>query len=387
MPVSELHHNKRKRESGSRSGQKQKAARKNEPSNDLGKTPSQEDISKQTASKEASENSEPGTIIPHEGLGVQEYSEETTSDSKVDHATSEPAEPNSVLEPFSVIPNAQESSGPATFSSHTMEIEEQILDVNDTSTTADDAFAKLADCSTIVTEPLVGQISDNLDALAVLATDSAREVELDISDNIDESKSLRAPDNVTKIGEVTSSPVEEVDPDIPGNNDTLEAPQDGLVPDDTKDILHDAIGNSVEKMAEMSEETKNIETHSDDKPISHEQPLYHFYLVKVKTGHPKRVLIPVHRSHTIGDILRGQAVLEFPSIQVLSQDPGSIPEKFMLEKDWKIDFAQQEAELRALAASETAMIEEANPNNIPISKHRMPNEADLMAILQQDIIG
>jgi hypothetical protein len=113
---------------------------------------------------------------------------------------------------------------------------------------------------------------------------------------------------------------------------------------------------------------------------------YFFYLVKIRTGYPKRVLIPVDAKLPLRDILRGQAVLEFPSIQILTQPPESIPDKFILERNWKVDYAIQEAELHELAATDV-VVEERNPNNIPISGGRIPNGADLLAILQQDIIG
>jgi hypothetical protein len=125
---------------------------------------------------------------------------------------------------------------------------------------------------------------------------------------------------------------------------------------------------------------------TSENPNSEEIPQYFFYLVKIRTSVPREVLVPVDKTQSIGDILRGQAVLEFPSIRVLTHAPDSLPEKFLLERGWKADNARREAELRELASSTDVMFEETPSANM-LPPGRIPNGADLLAILQQDIVG
>lgn len=58
----------------------------------------------------------------------------------------------------------------------------------------------------------------------------------------------------------------------------------------------------------------------------------HFYLVKALTSSTTRVLIPLLPTSTLDTCLRGQVVLEFPTIQVLKHPPNDLPEGFQLER-------------------------------------------------------
>jgi len=61
-------------------------------------------------------------------------------------------------------------------------------------------------------------------------------------------------------------------------------------------------------------------------------PDLHFYLVKPLTSSTTRVLIPLQPTSTLQTCLRGQVVLEFPTIQVLKHPPNDLPEGFQLER-------------------------------------------------------
>ncbi|KAF2197105.1 hypothetical protein GQ43DRAFT_444522 [Delitschia confertaspora ATCC 74209] len=74
-------------------------------------------------------------------------------------------------------------------------------------------------------------------------------------------------------------------------------------------------------------------------------PDYHFYLLKPRTNSQKRVLIPLSPSALLSESLRGQTVLEFPTIYVLTTPVESLPQDFMLEAQYLKQVAEEEKEL------------------------------------------
>lgn len=60
----------------------------------------------------------------------------------------------------------------------------------------------------------------------------------------------------------------------------------------------------------------------------------HFYLHRPLTSSKIKVLIPIPRSLTFKELLKGRTLLEFPTIYVRLDSPESIPRPFMLEKTY-----------------------------------------------------
>ena len=64
-------------------------------------------------------------------------------------------------------------------------------------------------------------------------------------------------------------------------------------------------------------------------------PDYHFYLHKPHTTSTSRILIPLEPSSMLSTCLKGQSVLEYPTIFVLNQPSTALPEGFLLEYDYR----------------------------------------------------
>ena len=70
-------------------------------------------------------------------------------------------------------------------------------------------------------------------------------------------------------------------------------------------------------------------------------PDYHFYLHKPHTTSTSRILIPLEPSSTLSTCLRGESILEYPTIFVLNQPSSALPEGLLLE----IDYRKQEKKM------------------------------------------
>lgn len=85
--------------------------------------------------------------------------------------------------------------------------------------------------------------------------------------------------------------------------------------------------------AQEMEPTTNEQIQTSPQPMTSTEDLY-FYLAKPLTSSLTRVLIPLRSDSTFSTCLRGQVVLEFPTIQVLKHPPTALPDGFQLERDY-----------------------------------------------------
>jgi hypothetical protein len=91
--------------------------------------------------------------------------------------------------------------------------------------------------------------------------------------------------------------------------------------------------NAIEKNTVHSEKSLD-----DEKPTTPE----YFYLLKPFTASKSNVLIPIDSSGKLTECLRGQTVLEFPTVYVLPNTPNALPAGFMLEERYnKMQKAEQ----------------------------------------------
>lgn len=110
-----------------------------------------------------------------------------------------------------------------------------------------------------------------------------------------------------------------------------------------------SVGNPTTKSALEDCSTEQLPADTNDaKPIC---PDVHFYLVKPHTSSTRCVLIPLPPDSTLAACLRDRVVLEFPTIQVLSKSPESLPSGFQLEDDYLDDFSKEQGELDELLAT------------------------------------
>lgn len=103
---------------------------------------------------------------------------------------------------------------------------------------------------------------------------------------------------------------------------------------------------------QSSSRTAEPSLSSSDKPPEHpiipHRNLY-FYLHRPRTTSTKPILIPLPPSATLAAVLRGRAVLEFPTIYLLLQSP----ETLLAEKD-SAPFMLEEEYLRIAGSAESA---------------------------------
>ncbi|KAF2496252.1 hypothetical protein BU16DRAFT_371373 [Lophium mytilinum] len=77
----------------------------------------------------------------------------------------------------------------------------------------------------------------------------------------------------------------------------------------------------------------------------------YFYLVKPHTSSDRRVLAPLTADAQLSTCLQNRVVLEFPTIQILSTPPESLPPTFQLEFDYLEQARKEQVELEQLLAS------------------------------------
>jgi hypothetical protein len=92
----------------------------------------------------------------------------------------------------------------------------------------------------------------------------------------------------------------------------------------------------------QEQDLKNQQEHITTKPIAENHDKQsrtddipdhlHFYLHRPQTSSKIRCLIPISKTDTIKDILKGRRVLEFPTVYVLDQAPSDLTTPFVLEK-------------------------------------------------------
>jgi hypothetical protein len=108
---------------------------------------------------------------------------------------------------------------------------------------------------------------------------------------------------------------------------TAIAPSDDL-PSNTAD------GNN--KVREQEEESADAPTPE------------HFYLLRPFTASKSIVLIPIDASNSLTECLKGQTVLEFPTIYILPDERHSLPAGFQLSDQYEKAQKAEEAEVAAL---------------------------------------
>lgn len=126
----------------------------------------------------------------------------------------------------------------------------------------------------------------------------------------------------TPTDDKTVEPVPQKREDLPSDEPTGEKPCDP--------------SNALEKSAEHVEESLKV--------VNRTTPEY-FYLLKPFTASKSNVLIPIDSSGKLTECLKGQTVLEFPTVYVLPNAPDALPAGFMLEEKYNKIQKAEEAEV------------------------------------------
>ncbi|KAF2813347.1 uncharacterized protein BDZ99DRAFT_556893 [Mytilinidion resinicola] len=134
------------------------------------------------------------------------------------------------------------------------------------------------------------------------------------------------PDADSKETELKSEPIEESDPQHPG------APSEtGAIP---------SIAGAIPT------EDRLIGSHD----LSRQSGKAYFYLVKPHTSSNRRVLVPLTADQQLSTCLQNRVVFEFPTIQILSTPPESLPPQFQLDSDYLEQERREQLELGELLA-------------------------------------
>ena len=117
----------------------------------------------------------------------------------------------------------------------------------------------------------------------------------------------------------------------------------------------------------------------------------HYYLIKPRTPIPSTVLIPLSPRAPLSHSLRGRAVIEFPTVQILKQPPTALPEGFVLEREYGLFVGRQEEELRRVAGEVVVDVGPKRRRDREMEREdgerkRIPNSSDIQAILERDVL-
>ncbi|KAK3079049.1 hypothetical protein LTS18_005879, partial [Coniosporium uncinatum] len=176
-----------------------------------------------------------------------------------------------------------------------------------------------------------------------------------------------------------------IEPDTVQDNASHEQPPEGedAAPHDHVDLKERHEGQTISAIAEPNSKSTNTKgsvvneapnTEDDENPSPSSLPAItttltddqtdeltaeshkallstaHFYLVKPRTMSSRTVLIPLSRNDTLSHCLRQRVVLEFPTIQVLSLAPESLPDRYLLESEYESMSRKELGELDGLLA-------------------------------------
>jgi hypothetical protein len=117
----------------------------------------------------------------------------------------------------------------------------------------------------------------------------------------------------------------------------------------------------------------------------------YYYLVKPHTTGTEKVLIVLSPTDNLLDCLRNQTVLEFPTIQVLSSPPQSLPKGFILVHDWLDRFNKEQDEMKRLLEEAGGLEagevqQDITEETLPPGLKKISNANDILAILERDVL-
>jgi hypothetical protein len=150
-------------------------------------------------------------------------------------------------------------------------------------------------------------------------------------------------------------------------------------------------------VASASAESENVPTKREDEcgedikvesnPGTADRNGNYYYLLKPHTRGSQKVLIPLSPTDCLLASLRYQTVLEFPTIQVLSQAPDTLPKEFILEDEYLAVFKAEQDELQKLVAEAGDIATGPNESQARAGGQPIPNAHDILANLERDMGG
>lgn len=194
------------------------------------------------------------------------------------------------------------------------------------------------------------------------------------------------------------------------NTDSADLPGSQATTTDAKPALHDdqpqpaASSENIESISQLQEagsidgDAPSEETNLTSAPLA-QKP--YFYLLKPSTASSQKVLIALDSTQTLTEALSHRAVLEFPTIYLLSQAPSELPPQFLSEQAYQELREKEEAELKKAVAQteadgvgERPMPDSSGPQRLNASgpgaqnhdrSQSKPDPAKILEMLRRDL--
>ncbi|KAF2267094.1 hypothetical protein CC78DRAFT_542034 [Lojkania enalia] len=110
-------------------------------------------------------------------------------------------------------------------------------------------------------------------------------------------------------------------------------------------------------------------------------PKFQFYLLRPRTNSSRHVLIPISVTTTLNECLRGQTVLEYPTIHVLTGAPYQLPDKYILEEEYLKQESKDEQGMTSLLESIPAKTDDLGDGAGEIDSKK------ILDVLKKDLCG
>jgi hypothetical protein len=124
-------------------------------------------------------------------------------------------------------------------------------------------------------------------------------------------------------------------------------------------------------------------------PLASKEQRYDFYLFRPRTSSARRVLIPLASSSTLGEILRGNIVEEFPTIYYFTTSASELPEGFVLDEQYRQEEGEQQKEYEELMRDvDPEILKRLKENETGSSKREEEVDSKkILDVLKQDLCG
>ncbi|GAB7361599.1 hypothetical protein MBLNU230_g1651t1 [Neophaeotheca triangularis] len=146
------------------------------------------------------------------------------------------------------------------------------------------------------------------------------------------------------------------------------------------DATKTATPGSPHKGGNDSETEPGIEPSSALKQKAAEDRDTNIYLLRPGTAASVRVLAPVKKSLSLTQLLRGRIVRGFPILYVLPNQPDSLPEGFLLEKEYLKSRKEEDKELRKLIEEVPDAGDEMEEGEVEV-----PDGNSILDMLRRDV--
>lgn len=143
---------------------------------------------------------------------------------------------------------------------------------------------------------------------------------------------------------------------------------------DSSEKLSAETATAADQPADPVPETADVASETDAGPS-------HFYLLKTGASSASRVLIPLAPEATLTACLRHQTVQEFPTLVVLPNAPGALPEGFVLLVDHLKRQRGEDDELQRLIGQTESRFNKAQASRGPQQQAAEQEELDAESIL------